>query len=396
MTVQTIQPEQPPGDDVAVFTGRVDVGVLTEWVEALAITSRGVEQIIDTPFVPASFWPLPRGLQLKDYPNPAKRHPQENDEEYLRRRQVAIASTTTAINVGAELGLRPNAALKYLYVMRGRPQLYAEGMLALLHSRGHRHRTIERGDKRAAIAIQLRGRQEWAEYEFTYEQAERAKYPEQNAKYKTDPWAMLWARVVSIAIRSEVPEVLGGLAGEADVVDVIEGEVIEPSTSARVSIEDVRGHTPHPLDEARAAVADAVREQAAAPASSAPATIDEASWRKVNEAFVALGVTGPGQQYRRLLVLGDIVGRSITKPRAELTQAEGEQILTALGGTDRAWLAGRIRELEVVAGAPAQPAADVDMGDADPDGDDDLEPTEDELAAAAQPQAGQEPAGWEQ
>ena len=91
MTVQTIQPEQPPGDDVAVFTGRVDVGVLTEWVEALAITSRGVEQIIDTPFVPASFWPLPRGLQLVDTPGILEAGSAGQEREQRARSQAAQA-----------------------------------------------------------------------------------------------------------------------------------------------------------------------------------------------------------------------------------------------------------------------------------------------------------------
>ena len=384
MSVQTIQPAEP-GDDVAVFTGRVDVGVLTEWVEALAVTARGVEQIIDTPFVPASFWPLPRGVQLRDFPNPALRHPSERDDEesYLRRRQVAIASTTTAINVGAELGLRPNAALKYLYVMRGRPQLYAEGMLALLHSRGHRHKTIERGAERAAIAIQLRGRQEWAEYEFTYEQAERAKYPEQNAKYKTDPWAMLWARVVSIAIRSEVPEVLGGLAGEADVVDIIEGEVIEP---ARVTIADVRGEQPAP--------AAAVEAAPAPPAEQPPALVDEGTWNAINAAFVRLGVTGPGVRQRREAAIRRIIDRPAdvdpagASPRTWLTQRDGELVVDTLQGTDRAGVAVLLGE-----DAPAG-GGGVDLGDADPDGDVDV-PEPDDAERAAAPVTGTEPPGWD-
>ena len=48
--------------------------------------------------------------------------------------------------------------------------------------------------------------------EFTIERAKKAGYTSQNAKYGTDPQAMLYARAASILCRQMAPEVLKGLS----------------------------------------------------------------------------------------------------------------------------------------------------------------------------------------
>lgn len=398
MSVSTIspgdtQPDDGPGTDLAMMRGRPNLGALTEWAEALSATARGVEQIVDTPFIPASYWPLPKGMQLKDYPNPALRHPHETDQEYAWRRQVAIASTTTAINVGSELGLGPNAAMKYLYVYRGRPAMYAEGMLALLHMRGHSHRKMERSDTRAAVAIRLRGRQDWVEYEFTIEQATQAKYLEQNAKYKTDPWSMLWARAVSIAIRSECPEILGGLDGEADVVDVVESEAVD--VTARVTIEDLAarlGGGTAPAGDvavARAAVEAAATREAAG--DSAVPMMDQATWNALQREWKRLGVVGQGSQERRTRGLLNLIGRPVEGPN-EITQVEAITALDTLRSIRGESPDDGDTLLAILGETAPVPDENGDAGDVDVP-----EPTDEEraAAAAAEQQAAGEPKGWE-
>lgn len=407
-----------PGTDLEVAGPPTGLARLTEWVDTLAATAKGVEYIIDTPFVPASFWPLPRGIQLRDWPNPALRHPREEEADYTWRRQVAIASTTTALTVGAELGLGPNAALKYLYVTRGRPQMYAEGMLALFHARGHRSRMLDRSAERCAIGLALRGSSEFVEFEFTYADAERAKYPEQNAKYRTDPKAMLWARVISIGVRSVAPEVLGGIAGEADGYDdVVEGEVIS-STPATVTVAEL-SERPLKVDPERvAAELDRQAGKAEPPVDDLPAAgpvppvepapLDESAWRRVNDAFVRLGVTGPGQKGKRLAIVCHIIGRTVASA-TELSAVEGDLLLETLNGLTRPGVTALLSDLLVDRGpaggdqGPAAPEAapaaatgpqaaegwpaDVDPSDAD------LEPTADELEQYARLEAEQNAAG---
>lgn len=363
MTLTTTEPDDV-GTDVAVAP-TTPVLTLDQWVRNLATTAEGVERIIDTPFIPASFWPLPPGRQLREMPNqdPARRLRDESEEDHAARRRVAIATTTTAINVGAELGLGPSAALKYLFVFRGRVQIYSEGMLALLHVRGHQHRTLERGPERARIAIRLRGRSDWTEYEFTIADAERAKYVEQNPKYRTDPRAMLWARVVSIAVRSECPEVLGGLAGEADGYDVIPGELADPAPApARVTVEDITG--PAPAAAGPEWSDDALERE----------PLTERTWRAIGETFVALGVTGPGQKERRLDILTRILGRPVSG-RADVSESDGVVVVDTLRGLDDD---GRVRLLGT--GGPVEQPAPVEQveqdpyGGADPDADPELDP----------------------
>jgi hypothetical protein len=341
---------------------------LRSWVEALEITRRGVELIIDTPFIPASFWPLPKALQLKDFPVPSMRHPQEKDEEYAQRRAGAIASTTTAITVGAELGLGPNAAMKYLYVTRGRPQIYAEGILALFHAKGHRSRPVARDVDRCAVAVALRGSAEWTEFEFTIDDAERAGYVKANPKYTSDPKAMLWARVISIAVRSVAPEVLGGIAGEADVVDVIEGEVIS-SSPARVTVEDLAARATAPAPAAETP-AEAPAGEPAAPAE--PARIDERTWKLMNAEWVRLGVVGEGMKDRRLRGISRIVGRTI-ESGSELLVAEGDvalDTLRSISADDPDRILDVLGELEARPAEPAAPAGEPAGWDTPPPADD--------------------------
>lgn len=341
---------------------------LRSWVEALEITRKGVELIIDTPFIPASFWPLPKALQLKDFPVPSMRHPQETEEEYARRRAGAIASTTTAITVGAELGLGPNAAMKYLYVTRGRPQVYAEGILALFHAKGHRSRPLARELDRCAIAVALRGSAEWHEFEFTIDDAELAGYTKANSKYLTDPKAMLWARVISIAVRSVAPEVLGGIAGEADVVDVIEGEVIA-SSPARVTVEDLAGRAAPAADPAPAG-------EPAAPAAETPppATIEQSTWTALNAEWKRLGVVGEGMKDRRLRGISRIVGRTI-ESGSELLVAEGDVALDTLRSISAD---DPDRILDVLGELETRPAPDPAPAAGEPAGWDTPPPADDE------------------
>lgn len=272
--------------------------------------------------------------------------------------------------------------MKYLYVYRGRPAMYAEGMLALLHMRGHAHRKIERSDVRAAVAIRLRGRQDWVEYDFTIGQAEQAGYLGQNAKYKTDPWSMLWARVVTIAIRSECPEILGGLDGEADVVDIVESEAVD--VTARVTVEDLA---------ARATAAPVAVEQAVAQAAEQAAVpmIEQNTWKALNREWTRLGVNGPGAVGRRMEAIVRLIDRPIDNG-SDLTAEEAAVLLDTLSGIDPARHEHAVRLAEILdEPAPAPPGTDAAAADEVPEPDD----AERAAAAAAEQEAALEPKGWE-
>ena len=148
--------------------------------------------------------------------------------------------------------------------------------------------------------------------------------------------------------------------------------------------------------DAVGAARDAVR--AAADETAAPAPLDERAWRLVNDAFVRLGVTGPGQKAKRLAIVCHVIGRQVASA-TELSAVEGDLLLETLNGMDRPTVAALLTDLLVARGpaggdeGPAAPEsapapapgpqeaegwpADVDPSDAD------LEPTDDELARYA-------------
>lgn len=409
MTVQTITPDDGPSTALALPTAVAGelpgLAVLDQWVEAASRAEQLVARIVDTPFVPASLWPLPPGRRLQDFPAQNPRVPDrgEDPQAFQYRRQVAIASGTSAVLRGMGLGLDPLVALDQIFVIYGRPSMYVRLKVALVQARGHEVDTVERTDDKAVVRGRRKGETDWQPpVTITIGDACRAGWVKNDAYEKT-PADMLWNRAASRVVDMIGADVLFGIASLEDV-DPVEDTEGTP-VPVRVTLADVKGETAPPAAvEAPPAPAVAEADQGA-PARPDNA-IDERTWRMVNARFVDLGVTGPGQNERRLAVLGYLVGRPVDKGR-ELTAVEGGLVLDRLRTIDRAGLAAveqAIRGLEgtgtpveqAAAPEPTAAAAEAWPDDVDPD-DAALEPTDDELAAHAAhaEQGGPEPAGWD-
>ena len=392
MTVNTIQQAADGGAlalPQAIGGDLPGLAVLQQWVAAAAQAEQLVSRIVDTAFVPASLWPLPPGRTLKDFPGQNPRVPdrQEDLEAFRWRRQVAIAAGTSAVLRGAGLGLDPLVSLDQIFVIYGRPSMYVKLKVALVTARGHVVDTVERTDERAVVRGRRAGDTDFQPpVVITIEAARRAGWVKNDAYEKT-PADMLWNRAASRVVDMIGADVLFGIASIEDVEPVDEDAAATP---ARVTIDDVRGTSAAP---AAASILEPAPEQASAaapPAEQQPPRIDERTWRAINTAFVSLGVTGPGQNEKRLTAISNIVGHPVEKGR-DLTAVQGDVVLSTLQGVDRTRLA------ELV-GVPApQPVDDVDLGDADPDGDvDDVpEPDDAERELGEQAEAiAQEPEGW--
>lgn len=139
-----------------------------------------------------------------------------------------------AIAYGVELGLPPVTALASIAVVKGKPTLYANTMVALIlssHKALYFH-CVESSEAKAVYETQRVGAPGPQRYEFTMEQAKAAgltappKYGDSMyAKYAKQ---MLESRAKSFLARDVYPDVLHGLQSYEEVID------IEPTHSVDV------------------------------------------------------------------------------------------------------------------------------------------------------------------
>ena len=173
-------------------------GRLVAWAEGLAAAHRIGTALCQTSFVPQQF----RGK------------PEE---------------AAAAILYGDEIGFTPTQALQNIYVISGKPSMYARSMVALLMSHGHDVWTVEKTDAKVTVAGRRKGSTHTVEETWTTARASKAGYTN-NKKYQTDPQAMLYARAASDVCRQVAPDSLAGIA-----YTVEEMELEAPVPAVRVS-----------------------------------------------------------------------------------------------------------------------------------------------------------------
>ena len=163
-------------------------GRLTRWAEGLAAAHRIGSALCQTTFVPVHF----RGK------------PEE---------------AAAAILYGDEIGFSPTMALQQLYVIGGKPALYARGMVALVMSAGHAVWTVEKTDTSVTVAGRRRGTENVLQETWTIERATKAQYTK-NARYQLDPQSMLYARAASDLCRQIAPDVLAGVGYSVEEMEL--------------------------------------------------------------------------------------------------------------------------------------------------------------------------------
>lgn len=244
-----------------------------------------------------------------------------------------------AILFGDELGLTPMQSLQAVYVVSGKPGLYARSMLAIVLAAGHEVETVSKTDAKVTVRGRRRGSDQWVEETWTTERARRAGYTS-NKKYETDPQAMLLARAQADVCRQIAPDALSGLA-----YTVEELELSEPAPTARVT---------------RNAAATSTRvkrqELPAAPASDEPdfeesidtvnAEVIEAKAEEIAETVetqaqpgmtaaqsrmlhASLKQNGYGDRDSGLALCASVIGRAVASTK-DLTRDEASAIIDSL------------------------------------------------------------------
>lgn len=328
------------------------VSSLRAWASSVTDAVALADALVDTPFVPDSYRP--------------KLDPRASVEQRQAAREVAVATAAAAMMHGANLGFDPMSSLLNLYVVNGRPGLYAAAQVALLQAAGHDIWTEDLTASRAVVCGRRRGSEFVERVEVTMDAARKAGWT-RNQKYQTEPDAMLWARAASKVCRRVAQDVLRGL--HSSVEELQDGDDTVPAAGSpalvvsRAALPELPGEaaaperpkpaaraprkkaaaapagpvSSRPVGESGAPLLPGEDEPEAAPAADeAPAAgppplpgegATPAQLASIGAGFRDLEITGPA---RREFV-SRVLGRPVADPSG-LTAAEAARVLEELLG----------------------------------------------------------------
>jgi len=254
--------------------------------------------------------------------------------EHFRNKPAEAAA---AILHGAEIGLSPLQALQGIYVIAGRPALYAKVKLAITQARGHKVWTEDETPTRVVVCGQRAGSAKVERVTWTIERAQKAGYTRRNSNYASSPQEMLWARAVSAICGRIASDALAGLATVEDMQDEqAAGEPAEPERPAKRTAQRRPLQTvplPEPdLDGPE----DAAQAPQAAPSEPEPPDlghdtgeqVSEPQRRKLFAVFKGLGITDRDD---RLRVASAVLQLDVAT-FSDLTMDQATTLIDAISG----------------------------------------------------------------
>ena len=273
-----------PGFNVPTINPTATTVSLMEWAQELDAAHRLGTALCGTEFVPVAF----------------------------RGKPDAAAA---AILSGKSLGLDPMNALSNIFVVQGRPAMYARTMVALVLSAGHDLRRSVATPEAVTVMARRKGQADWQEFTWTIDRARQAGYLS-NKKYSTDPTAMLTAKAQAEACRTIAPDVLTGVAAysveEVELEDMGEAPAPAPAVAA-----------PAAAPKARAKV-----QRRQAPAAELPAVVHHAPVETAEPDPEPVGMA-TAEQITHLVVALKAAGHTTNEAKAAAVQ---EQVGRTLGG----------------------------------------------------------------
>lgn len=268
---------------------------LIAWAQELEAAHRIGTALANTEFAPASF----RG-------NPD-----------------AVAA---AILAGKSLGLDPMNALQNIFVVKGRPAMYARTMVALVLNAGHDVRRGEATNESVTVHARRKGQAEWSEFTWTIDRAKKAGYLS-NQKYSTDPIAMLTAKAQAEACRTIAPDVLTGISAtsveEVELEDMGEQTVTSSVRQAMANTAPAPA-APAPTKQRQSSVARA--QAAAAPAAAEPVHEEGISTEQKTHLNAALMAAGYKTGEQKGAAIEEQMGRPMSSPDL-LTAQEADDLI---------------------------------------------------------------------
>lgn len=308
---------------VAVLGGANDaLDRLARWVDAARNAHMLVAPLVNTAFVPEAYKP--------------KVDPRATPEQRRAAEEVAIANATAAVLQGITLGLDPLTALQQIYIVHGRPGMYAKLMVALVQAHGHEVWDEDLSDSRAVVCGRRNGSEHTVRIVVTMDQARKAGWTSNQAYTKT-PQDMLWARAASRVCDRIASDVLKGIASVEEIRDElrVDAEVGTRTVSPRrrppissKAIEAAIDATEEPPLEDDRPPAETLDHPSGtgAPVDEQPRLITQAQQRKLHALFRENDL---GDRDAGLLYIGAVIGRPVETTK-ELTVAEAGTVIDSL------------------------------------------------------------------
>lgn len=212
---------------------RADEISIREWAAELEAAASIARQLAPTDFLP---------LTLKRWFRDDKGRPLDGKDG--RPPELDIDATTAtaaaAIMTGAELGLKPGAALRSIAVINNTPALSALTLRAILQNAGHKIWVLPDSNSARAIVRALRaGSEDVQQSTWTIDRAKLAGlYPgQERGQWRKNPGAMLVARATAEVARYVAADAILGIPYIVEeLIDEIEGAdaplALEAGTSA--------------------------------------------------------------------------------------------------------------------------------------------------------------------
>jgi hypothetical protein len=148
------------------------------------------------------------------------------------RGERAIYDLAAAVLYGSEIGLSAMQSAQNVFVVHGKPAVYARTMAGQVRAAGYVIEEVEASDEKVVWKA-LRDNV-WAFSEWTMARATQAGYTS-NAKYQSNPQEMLRAKAIAEVCRIKFQDVLLGMAY------TIEELQLEQAVIQRVAKQGVRG-----------------------------------------------------------------------------------------------------------------------------------------------------------
>jgi len=310
---------------------------LGRWVTAAQQAHQLVAPLVNTAFVPDAYRP--------------KVDPRATPEQRAEAHQIAVANATAAVLQGISLGLDPLTSLQQIYIIHGRPGMYAKLMVALIQANGHEVWTEDLSDSRAVVCGRRAGTDYVERVTITMDQARKAQWTKNEAYAKT-PQDMLWSRAAARVCDRIASDVLKGIASVEQIRDEVQASaevgnghrtVAPRKRAAPTAIEATVDDDP-PLDETPApapltspsdpARHASEREPSAPPDSNVAAQgqaepgITPAQQKKLH---ALLNETARGDRDLALVYISGVLDRVVESTK-ELTRREAGKVIDALEG----------------------------------------------------------------
>lgn len=196
----------------------------------------------------------------------------------------------------------PMTVAKEYHVIKGKPSLKADAMLARFQQAGGKVEWKELSDQRVC-AVFTHPQAGSIEIDWDMERARRAKLPDFNPNWFKFPRAMLRARVISEGIRTAFPSVLLGFYTPEEVEDIIAAETRAPASEPEAAPAPAPKHKSQ-KDALKAAAEKAAKKQEAVeveavevkpePAPAAPEA--PASFKKADASEIAQRLSAKAEE----------------------------------------------------------------------------------------------------